>query len=137
MYSVQSNSSSVTSRTTAQITVTSKTLLWQSCSRVRLFRATHGQTKRTARQRHLGLDSSITRSRGDLAFKELALFALSSPLTNAHVERVLSQMSLVKSKPRNRTGQNTLSRILQCECVTQPYSNMVELGHHNVKCGLL
>ena len=42
-------------------------------------------------------------------FKELALFL---PLSNADVERVFSEMSLVKSKLRNRIGQETLSGIL-------------------------
>lgn len=54
-------------------------------------------------------------SRGDSAFKELALFCLSlleMPLSNADVERVFSQMSLVKSKLRNKMGQETLSNIL-------------------------
>ncbi|XP_051798030.1 uncharacterized protein LOC127531856 [Acanthochromis polyacanthus] len=54
-------------------------------------------------------------SSGDQAFKELALFALSllaMPLSNADVERVFSQMNLVKSKLRNRMGQDTLSSIL-------------------------
>ena len=34
------------------------------------------------------------------------------PLSNADVERVFSQMSLVKSKLRNKIGQETLSNIL-------------------------
>lgn len=54
-------------------------------------------------------------SSGDQMFKELALFALSllvMPLSNADIERVFSHMSLVKSKLRNRIGQETLSGIL-------------------------
>lgn len=54
-------------------------------------------------------------SSGDHTFKTLALFSLSllaMPLSNADVERVFSQMSLVKSKLRNRMGQETLSSIL-------------------------
>ncbi|QQP52716.1 Uncharacterized protein FKW44_004950, partial [Caligus rogercresseyi] len=54
-------------------------------------------------------------SSGEQAFRDLAQFALSllaMPLSNADVEWVFSQMALVKSKLRNRMGQETLSSIL-------------------------
>ncbi|QQP39542.1 Uncharacterized protein FKW44_020460, partial [Caligus rogercresseyi] len=54
-------------------------------------------------------------SSGEQAFRDLAQFALSllaMPLSNADVERVFSQMALVKSKLRYRMGQETLSSIL-------------------------
>ncbi|QQP41297.1 Uncharacterized protein FKW44_015616 [Caligus rogercresseyi] len=54
-------------------------------------------------------------SSGEQAFRDLAQFTLSllaMPLSNADVERVFSQMALVKSKLRNRIGQETLSSIL-------------------------
>ena len=44
--------------------------------------------------------------------KNNSLSLLAMPLSNADVERVFSQMSLVKSKLRNRMGQETLSSIL-------------------------
>ncbi|XP_029443390.1 uncharacterized protein LOC115083609 [Rhinatrema bivittatum] len=53
---------------------------------------------------------------GDRAYGTLALFALSLlalPLSNADVERVFSQVKVIKSKTRNRMATATLSAILQ------------------------
>lgn len=78
-------------------------------------------------------------SSGEQAFKDLAQFALSllaMPLSNADVERVFSQMAIIKCKLRNRMGQETLSSILhvryglrmQCKCCKdfQPTKEMLQ-----------
>ncbi|XP_050062963.1 uncharacterized protein LOC126552316 [Aphis gossypii] len=44
---------------------------------------------------------------------ELALTTLSLPFSNAEVERVFSQMNLIKSKTRNRMGTELLTSLLQ------------------------
>ncbi len=62
---VQSNLHSVTSKTTAQITVNAETLLRRSCNSwnsIRLLHTAHGQTRMTPRQRHFGLKCSITKT---------------------------------------------------------------------------
>ena len=49
-------------------------------------------------------------------FRELALYALDCfclPISNAEVERVFSQMALVKTKLRNKMNTDTLSSILR------------------------
>jgi len=56
-------------------------------------------------------DASGERAYGDLALFALSLLAL--PLSNADVERVFSQVNLVKSKTRNRLSNSTLSGILR------------------------
>ena len=84
---------------------------------IRLLHISHGQTRKTARQRPFGFKVlNYKDSGGDHIFKKLSLFSLSllaMPLSNADVEQVFSQMSLVKSKLRNRMGlSETLSSIL-------------------------
>lgn len=59
--------------------------------------------------------SNYTDSSGSNPFEELckaALAALSLPHSNAEVERLFSQMSVVKSKLRNRMSLHTLNSIL-------------------------
>ena len=56
-----------------------------------------------------------TDAAGETPFEELALFALSLlalPFSNASVERVFSQMNLIKTKLRNRLKQPMLEAIL-------------------------
>lgn len=53
---------------------------------------------------------------GEHDFQDLGTFMvalLTLPLTNASVEKVFQQMNLVKSKPRNRMGQQLLENILR------------------------
>jgi len=44
---------------------------------------------------------------------ELAITTLSLPFSNAEVERVFSQMNLIKSKTRNKMGTELLTSLLQ------------------------
>ena len=57
----------------------------------------------------------FTDAAGERPFRDLALFVLSLlalPFSNASVERCFSQMNLIKSKLRNRMGEEMLASIL-------------------------
>lgn len=81
----------------------------------------------------------MTNVEGEFIFKELAMLALSIyslPISNATVERVFSQVTLTKTKLRNRMGLDLLSSILRIKmslqedkiCCTgfEPKANMLK-----------
>lgn len=60
--------------------------------------------------------NNYTDSYGENPLKELselAITTLSLPFSNAEVERVFSQMNLIKSKTRNKMGTELLTSLLQ------------------------
>ena len=82
---------------------------------------------------------------GERIYADLALFALSLlslQLSNADVERVFSQVNIIKSKTRNRMISSTLSGILHVRygmkrqgiCCTQftPTSDMLKRFNDNM-----
>lgn len=59
---------------------------------------------------------TIKNSSGDLAFKQISLFALtvySFPISNATVERVFSRVTSIKTKVRSKMGLDLLSSIIR------------------------